>query len=48
MILNKMQLFSEGGEYMKISRFVVSAVSLVVSAAMLTLSIIDLIRNDEY
>ena len=29
---------------MKISRLVVSA----VSAAMLTLSIIDLIRNDEY
>ena len=48
MILNKMQLFSEGGEYMKISRLVVSAVSLAVSAAMLTLSIIDLIRNDEY
>ena len=33
---------------MKISRLVVSAVSLAVSAAMLTLSIIDLIRNDEY
>ena len=33
---------------MKISRLVVSAVSLTVSAAMLTLSIIDLIRNDEY
>jgi len=48
MILNKMQLFSEGGEYMKISRLVVSAVSLAVSAAMLTLNIIDLIRNDEY
>ena len=48
MILNKMQLVSEGGEYMKISRLVVSAVSLAVSAAMLTLSIIDLIRNDEY
>ena len=33
---------------MKISRLVVSAVSLAVSAAMLILSIIDLIRNDEY
>jgi len=33
---------------MKISRLVVSAVSLAVSAAMLTLNIIDLIRNDEY
>lgn len=33
---------------MKISRLVVSAVSLAVSAAMLALSIIDLIRNDEY
>ena len=33
---------------MKISRLVVSAVSLAVSAAMLTLRIIDLIRNDEY
>ena len=33
---------------MKLSRLVVSAVSLAVSAAMLTLSIIDLIRNDEY
>lgn len=33
---------------MKISRLVVSAVSLAVSAATLTLSIIDLIRNDEY
>ena len=33
---------------MKISRLVVSAVPLAVSAAMLTLSIIDLIRNDEY
>lgn len=33
---------------MKISRLVVSAVSLAVSAVMLTLSIIDLIRNDEY
>ena len=33
---------------MKISRLVVSAVSLAVSAAMLTRSIIDLIRNDEY
>ena len=33
---------------MKISRLVVSAVSLAVSAAMLTLSIIDLIRSDEY
>ena len=33
---------------MKISRLVVSAVSLAVSADMLTLSIIDLIRNDEY
>ena len=33
---------------MKISRLVVSAVSLAVSASMLTLSIIDLIRNDEY
>ena len=33
---------------MKISRLVVSAVSLAVPAAMLTLSIIDLIRNDEY
>ena len=33
---------------MKISRLVVSAVSLAVSATMLTLSIIDLIRNDEY
>ena len=31
---------------MKISRLVV--VSLAVSAAMLTLSIIDLIRSDEY
>ena len=33
---------------MKISRLVVSAVSLAVSAAMLTVNIIDLIRNDEY
>ena len=33
---------------MKISRLVVRAVSLAVSAAMLTLSIIDLIRSDEY
>lgn len=33
---------------MKISRLVVSAVSLVVSAALLTLSIIDLIRSDAY
>ena len=33
---------------MKISRLVVSAVSLAVSAEKLTLSIIDLIRNDEY
>lgn len=33
---------------MKISRLVVSAVSLAVSAAMLTLGIIDLIRSDEY
>ena len=33
---------------MKISRLDVSAVSLAVSAAMLTLSIIDLIRSDEY
>ena len=33
---------------MKISRLVVSAVSLAVSVAMLTLNIIDLIRNDEY
>ena len=33
---------------MKISRLVVSAVSLAVSAAMLTLSTIDLIRSDEY
>ena len=38
----------KGGENMKISRLVVSAVSLAVSAALLTLSIIDLIRNDEY
>ena len=33
---------------MKISRLVVSAVSLAVCAAMITLSIIDLIPNDEY
>gem|GEM_PF-435486 len=33
---------------MKVSRLVVSAVSLAVSAAMLTLSIIDMFRCDEY
>ena len=33
---------------MKISRLVVSAVSLAVSAGMLTGGLIDLIRNDEY
>ncbi len=33
---------------MKVSRLVVSAVSLAVSAALLTLSIIDLIHIDEY
>ena len=33
---------------MKASRLVVSAVSLAVSAALLTLSIIDLIRKEEY
>ena len=33
---------------MKISRLVASAVSLAISAALLTLSIIDLIRSDEY
>lgn len=33
---------------MKVSRLVVSAVSLAVSAALLTLSIIDLIRSDAY
>lgn len=33
---------------MKISRLVISAVSLAVSAALLTLSIIDLIQSDEY
>lgn len=33
---------------MKISRLVVSAVSLAISAALLTLSIIDLIRSDAY
>ncbi len=33
---------------MKVSRLVVSAVSLAVSAALLTLSIIDLIRGDMY
>ena len=33
---------------MKVSRLVVGAVSLAVSAALLTLSIIDLIRSDEY
>lgn len=44
----EMQLFSRGGENMKISRLVISAVSLAVSAALLTLSIIDLIQSDEY
>lgn len=33
---------------MKVSRLVVSAVSLAVSAAMLTLSIIDMFRYEEY
>lgn len=33
---------------MKVSRLVISAVSLAVSAALLTLSIIDLIRYEEY
>lgn len=33
---------------MKVSRLVVSAVSLAVSAALLTLNIIDLIRSDVY
>ncbi len=33
---------------MKVSRLVVSAVSLAVSAALLTLSIIDLLHNEEY
>lgn len=40
--------FLEEGRHMKVSRLVVSAVSLAVSAALLTLSIIDLIRNEEY
>lgn len=40
--------FPKEGKNMRISRLVVSAVSLAVSAALLTLSIIDLIRNDEY
>ena len=33
---------------MKVSRLVISAVSLAVSAAMLVLSIIDVIHKDEY
>ncbi len=33
---------------MKVSRLVISAVSLAVSAAMLVLSIIDMIQKDEY
>lgn len=33
---------------MKVSRLVVSAVSLAVSAALLTLSIIDLFHSEEY
>lgn len=33
---------------MKVSRLVISAVSLAVSAAMLVLSIIDIIHKDEY
>ena len=45
---NKLQPFSEEGNHMKVSRLVVSAVSLAVSAALLTLSIIDLIRKEEY
>ena len=36
------------GKKMKISRLVVSAVSFAVSAALLTLSIIDMFQNDEY
>lgn len=33
---------------MKVSRLIVSAVSLAVSAAMLTLCIIDMFRMNEY
>ena len=33
---------------MKVSRLVVSAVSLAVSAALLTLSIIDMLSSEEY
>lgn len=44
-----LQDFQRGrGKKMKISRLVVSAVSFAVSAALLTLSIIDLFQNEEY
>ena len=44
-----LQDFQRGrGKKMKISRLVVSAVSFAVSAALLTLSIIDMFQNDEY
>lgn len=44
-----LQDFQRGRERkMKISRLVVSAVSFAVSAALLTLSIIDLFQNDLY
>ena len=33
---------------MKVARLVISAVSLAVSAAMLVLSILDMIHRDEY
>ena len=33
---------------MKVARLVISAVSLAVSAAMLVLSILDMIHKDEY
>lgn len=33
---------------MKIARLVVSGVSMLVSAALLTLAIIDMFHNDEY
>ncbi len=33
---------------MKVTKLVISAVSLAVSAALLTLSIIDLIRSEVY
>lgn len=44
-----LQDFQRGrGKKMKISRLVVSAVSFAISAALLTLSIIDMFQNDEY